>query len=544
MSETVSISALSDDVVQRMRAATESNDWPQAALIAGAVLEKSSDDLQALFFASMADIALNNWDRAADYLARLAALVPDMREVQAQRAHVAQMRGDIPTLIAAIGDIVATTPDDAPANQRLVDISLLFDHPEARHRLANACAHQPDDAYFARIEETLTYAAQVAPATPKLVALVSDTPRVREAKIARAIKMAGWDVALLYQHAPVYDTADYFDQSVQYVDCWDAVAKTKALHPAVCHAVAQMKYETVGALLTAKPCPVVVDTYDNVAMLGDGFLAANPVRLFDRALEDSVFERADGYVCRNLETQVNIQRGNSRLRGKRLFFPEYCWQGIPQKPKLSETDGRLHVVQGGSFWIEKQNPGADGDGGMLWLAELFDRVGVHFHIYPSGPTPETFEEILSDYRDFEARSEFFHLHRPIPDIHAFIAEVSAYDIGVMVHRSPLREGPVWQYADQKYAYCYGNKLADFVDANLHVMTLPGFNLFHYLLRHMAIDIAATPDMFSQEYWDVVRERVLDRDINFDTVQTTFSLKAHAHRLTTFYDRFASDAGTS
>ena len=538
------MSASSDDVVQRMRTAAGSSDWWEAALLANAVLEKSPDDLQALFFASMADIALNNWDRAADHLAHLAALVPEMREIQEQRAHVAQMRGDIPTLIAAIGDIVTTTPGDAPANQQLVDITLLFDRPEARHRLANARAHQPDDAYFARIEETLTYAAQAAPATPKLVALVSDTPRVREAKIAHAIKMAGWDVALLYQHAPTYDTADYFDQSVQYVDCWDAVAKTKALHPSVCHAVAQMKYETVGALLTAKPCPVVVDTYDNVAMLGDGFLAANPVRLFDRALEDSVFERADGYVCRNLETQVNIKRGNTQLRGKRLFFPEYCWQGTPQKPKLSETDGRLHVVQGGSFWIEKQNPQANGDGGMLWLAELFDRVGVHFHLYPSGPTSETFDEILSDYRDFEARSEFFHLHRPTSDIHSFVAEISAYDIGLMVHRSPLREGPIWQYADQKYAYCYGNKLADFVDANLHVMTLPGFNLFHFLLRHMAIDIAATPGMFSEEYWDAVRERVLAQAIDFDTIKTTFSLEAHAGRLIRFYERFASDTGAS
>ena len=544
MSETDSISASPDDAVQRMRAAAESNDWPQAGLLANAILAQSPDDLQTLFYAAMADAALNKWDRAADHLARLATLVPDMREVQVQRAHVAQMRGDIPTMMAALSAIVAAAPDDAPANQRLVEVALLFDHPEARHRLANARVHQPDDAYLARIDETLARAALATPATPKLVALVSDTPRVREAKIARAIKMAGWDVVLLYQRAPVYDPADYFDQSIQYVDCWDAVVKTKALQPAVCHAVAQMKYETVGALLTAKPCPVVVDTYDNVAMLGDGFLAANPGRLFDRALEDSVFERADGYVCRNLETQVNIQRGNTQLRGKRLFFPEYCWQGISQKPKLSEVDGRLHVVHGGSFWIEKQNPGADGDGGMLWLAELFDRVGVHFHLYPSGPTPETFEEILSDYRAFEARSEFFHLHRPIPDIHAFIAEVSAYDIGLMVHRSPLRDGPIWQYADQKYAYCYGNKLADFVDANLHVMTLPGFNLFHYLLRHMAIDIAATPDMFTQEYWDAVRDRVLARGIDFDIVQTGFSLEAHAGRLAAFYDRFTSDVETS
>lgn len=544
MSETDSMAASGDDAVQRMRAAAESNDWPQAGLLANAILAQSPDDLQTLFYASMADAALNNWDRAAEHLARLATLVPDMREVQVQRAHVAQMRGDIATLTAALSDVVALAPDDAAANLRLSEVALLFDHTDARTRLANARAQQPTDAYLARIDETLTLAAQVAPATPRRVALVSDTPRVREAKIARAIKMAGWDVVLLYQRAPVYDPADYFDQSIQYADCWDAVAKTKALNPAICHAVAQMKYETVAALLTMKPCPVVVDTYDNVAMLGDGFLAANPGRLFDRALEESVFERADGYVCRNLETQANIQRGNTHLRGKRLFFPEYCWQGIAQKPKLSDSDGRLHVVHGGSFWIEKQNPGTNGDGGMLWLAELFDRVGVHFHLYPSGPTPETFEEILSDYRDFEARSEFFHLHRPVSDIYSFIGEVSAYDIGLMVLRSPLREGPVWQYADQKYAYCYGNKLADFVDANLHVMTLPGFNLFHYLSRHMAIDIAATPDMFTQEYWDTVRERVLARSIDFDAVRAGFSLETHASRLTAFYERFVSGSGTS
>ena len=111
--------ASSDDVVRRMHAATESSDWRQTALLAQALLEKSSDDLQALFFASMADIALNNWDRAAGYLERLVAVAPEMREIQEQRAHVAQMRGDIPTLTAAIGEIVAAAPDDASVNQQL-----------------------------------------------------------------------------------------------------------------------------------------------------------------------------------------------------------------------------------------------------------------------------------------------------------------------------------------------------------------------------------------------------------------------------------------
>ena len=61
---------------------------------------------------------------------------------------------------------------------------------------------------------------------------------------------------------------------------------------------------------------------------------------------------------------------------------------------------------------------------------------------------------------------------------------------------------------------------------------------------MAIDIAATPDMFSQEYWDAVRDRVFARDIDFDTVQNKFSLETHAHRLIAFYERFASDADAS
>jgi len=503
---------------------------------ADAVLRDNPAEPTALLLLGMAHLAGGAWHKAGPPLDQLAALAPDIKEVHAYRAQAAQMTGDAQRLILALRDVVRCDPADPAANAQLAHWSLLFGAADAHDRLARTIEVDPNNQQFAAINAELTAAAtHTGPAHRNRVVMISDNPRVREAKIAQGLRDAGWDVHLICGRPPGYDPSALFASCQTFETPWQAARLAAALRPEICHVFSLMQYETAAAVLTVRPSPVLIDPYDNADMLSAAFVETEPTRNLERALERSIFSRADGLVCRNLESQVAVRRDGLALQGPRLFFSDYCWGDIPRRDRLSASDGELHLVYGGTVWLESRSP-AGADHGLLWLAETTAKHGVHLHVYPTVAGPDEFEETLAEYRAVERDTRFFHLHRPLLDHRAFLEEISQYDIGVLVRRSLVTGGQAWQYAPEKHRYSYANKLADYVDAGLQFMIAPQHLLSFGLARRLGVGVAATPAMFEQPFWDDLKKATLEPTAPATDPRSRWSLAANVPRLTAFYRR--------
>jgi len=524
----------SGDPLEVARAAAARADWPSVVAATEAVLSDNSSEPTALFLLGTAHLAQGAWQEARSPLETLATIAPDIKEVHAYRAQVAQMTGAAADLIGALRELVRCDPNDQAAGTQLAHWALLFGEPDAHDLLARALKTDPTNQHLALIAGELVGAAEtVGPATPNRVVLVSDNPRVREAKIAQGLRDSGKEVHLVCARPPGYDGSSLFASIQTFDSPWQAPRLAAALHPEICHVFSLMQYETAAAMLTVRPAPVLVDPYDNADMLSAAFVATEPTRNLERALERSIFGRADGLVCRNLESQVAVRRDGLALQGPRLFYSDYCWGDIARRDKLSTSDGELHLVYGGTVWLESRSP-EGADHGLLWLAETAAKHGVHLHVYPTVAGPDEFEEMMAEYRAFESGTRFFHLHRPLLDHRAFLEEISQYDIGVLVRRSLVTGGQAWQYAPEKHRYSYANKLADYLDAGLYFMIAPQHLLSFGLARRLGIGIAATPAMFDRPFWDNLKQNVLDPPDETAEARQNWSLEANAPRLARFY----------
>ncbi len=531
-----SIDAPGNDPLELARAAASRADWSAVIAVAETVLQDNPGEPTALFLLGTAHLARGAWHDAGPPLKRLAVLAPDIKEVHAYRAQVAQMTGDAASLIAALREVVRCDPTDQAASAQLAHWALLFGEPDARDLLTRSVAVDPNNHHLASIASDLAVAElQTDPLRPNRVVLVSDNPRVREAKIAQGLHEIGKEVHLVCGRPPGYDASSLFASIQVFESPWQAARLAAALRPEICHVFSLMQYETAAAVLTVRSSPVLVDPYDNADMLSTAFVATEPTRNLERALERSIFSRADGLVCRNLESQVAVRRDGLALQGLRLFFSDYCWGDITRHDKLSASDGELHLVFGGTVWLESRSP-EGADHGLLWLAETTAKHGVHLHVYPTVAGPDEFEDMLSEYRAFERGTRFFHLHRPLLDHRAFLEEISQYDVGVLVRRSLVTGGQAWQYAPEKHRYSYANKLADYIDAGLYFMIAPQHILSFGLARRLGVGLAATPEMFQQSFWDDLKTTILERREVPSEARRRWSLNANAPRLVQFYDR--------
>src|SRR5438105_9846391 len=88
-------------------------------------------------------------------------------------------------------------------------------------------------------------AARLRPRLERQVVFVSNAPRMREAKIARGLKLAGWEVILLSRDQPGFDVDFYFTRHERYSDSWGALKLASAFSPLAYHVFACMIYDTV-----------------------------------------------------------------------------------------------------------------------------------------------------------------------------------------------------------------------------------------------------------------------------------------------------------
>lgn len=368
---------------------------------------------------------------------------------------------------------------------------------------------------------------------PRQVVFVSDRPGPREAKLAYGLEQNGWQVVLLCREAPNFHAKRYCVEIKRYQSPWEALSLAAGYRPLVYHAFSNWNFEVAATLIRYKPGKIVFDNYDVMAgMVKEDFLKKHyPGQL---ELERVCIEQADGLCCRSLELQYAQKHFDYQLKGKVIFFPDYCWDFdiLPRSSKTPRSKG-IHVVYGGNLEIEKQNPHHRGYGDFLWLAKLLAKQKVHFHLYPSQWKGD-FEEAFSDYLDLDRSSPYFHLHRSVM-ADDLIGELRQYSLGLQIMGSKIHgtiDHPV--YLPPKPHYAMTNKVFDYLDAGLPLVMHNG-RLLLRLFKKYGVVLIASREIFDNAQSTLVSFPSPAVKKRVRQARRAYSVVRHASKLIKFYE---------
>jgi len=369
-----------------------------------------------------------------------------------------------------------------------------------------------------------------------LAVLVSDITNPRVCKIGYALKLQGWRVVLLHRDELVLGTTSLsFDETTRFRTPDEALQQTRLIAPAVCHVFSCWNFEVASLFVAERPAPVIFDDYDVLAgMVNERFLDANYPG--QTALERYCLERADAICCRSLELQCAKRHLGYRISSPMIFLQDYCWDlPDPQHVPHDRSENEIHIVYCGNLAAEKQHLGHHRRNGFfLELAVSLARVGIHFHIYPSPINRGVFEDTFSVHLELAARTEFFHLHRPVPP-DRLIVEISRYDLGLQSSwQGSWDDG---DYRPIKYQYATANKLFDYFDAGLGVV-VDERRFQRHLAKRMRACVEASYDNMAErlismpaDFWRQLRPNAL-------RARTAYSMRRHAPRLAALYESLA------
>lgn len=370
---------------------------------------------------------------------------------------------------------------------------------------------------------------QCSSATDNLkVVVISDHLTPREAKLGRAIRLAGGEAVLLTTQNPPNNSQNDFAQVVRYGTPWQALQIAKTLGCDIFHVCPHMNYDTAQIFVAHRPGAVVVDTYDVLnGMWTEEFFAKYPQFEAGRNAERFALEQADGLCVRSLQTQVLKHDFGYNLSQPAVFWPEYCLDEDAPARKLSADDGKLHVIFSGNV--------NDGDNPYYWLAEFLDELGIHFHFYPLGGPPDVpgFRQRFAKYIDLETKHPHFHVHTPVV-ANLWLETVSQYDILVSFSNVMFsgQDGEAWTVA--KTHRTMTNKLFECLDANLLLLSHQNKFVTRIAERY-GFGLGVThAEATSSNWWEELRGRVLADSTDWAEARAVLSVQAQAPRLMQFY----------
>ena len=265
----------------------------------------------------------------------------------------------------------------------------------------------------------------------RTLVFVSDAPRMREAKLAKGLRAAGWDVTLLYGRRPGFDLDYYFTRAEGYRDPWDALDRASRLSPVAFHVFVALQYHLASEFVRHRPGPVVIDSSDVLQGMKSSWYHRKYLP-GQAALERFCLEQADGICSRDLQVQYLKRVLGYRFKGKVLFFPDLT---IPEtearRPAIKDGRGEIHVALIGIIGLERFQPYWK-DAHVLKIAQALARDRVHFHLYGTAPMQwQGYEYTYADYLALARETPYFHLHRPVP-LTQLLEELRSYDFGIHV----------------------------------------------------------------------------------------------------------------
>jgi uncharacterized protein (UPF0262 family) len=338
-------------------------------------------------------------------------------------------------------------------------------------RLYDGLPRGPYDKSDSRSEvlRNVSMLSPFRPAEDRLVVIISDCPRSREAKIGYALKHAGQRTVLLHRYAPTFDTSQSFEHVCHYANEWEALRLACDYSPVIYHVMVNSDYRVAKLFLRHRPGRVVVDSYDLIAgMYTDQFLSAHPDFAEEIDRERYCLEHADGVCCRSREADVLERNLGYHIR-RRLLFPDGCWNNADcSAPGRTEE---LHIAYAGTVdaGLERRARFA-ACGCNLELARGLTQQGLHFHVFAaSAPTCEDSDATFAVYCELERTSPYFHFHRTVA-ADALVQALSCFNAAISVYpEMAVPTGAPLGLTPDKLRCCTSNKFYDYIDAGLPII---------------------------------------------------------------------------
>jgi hypothetical protein len=393
-----------------------------------------------------------------------------------------------------------------------------------------------------RVRRTIRAAreARLRPRTARQAVFIADTPRMREAKIARALKEIGWEVILLHRKPAPFDPAFYFSRSERYGDAWSALEIASRYSPEAYHVFVALMYETASVFVRQRPGPVVVDSCDLLA----GMKSPWYIERFhpgQRALERYCLENADGICSRDLQVQFLRKKFRYRRGGPTIFLPDLTLAAPPEKA-ARRNDGEIHVVLMGIIGIERIQPYWP-DAHYLKLIEAIVEGGVHFHLYANAPLRRgNFEATFAQYRALERRNPRFHFHTTVP-LPQLLREMAGYDFGLHTAGSMLnyRPTPYSGHLRASYDAAVTNRQFDYIQAGLPIILHDG-RVATWVLSRLGVVHNADPGLMADPMrWLRQRLPTPEQREKLARASDKIRMTSQIPRLETFYRTISAAA---
>lgn len=379
-------------------------------------------------------------------------------------------------------------------------------------------------------------AARARPREARHAVFVAERVAVRQAKLACALRAAGWRVTLLVGSPPSPALAAYFPEVSRFHGPWDALEQAARFQPVAFHLFADWHYETPATFIRHAPGPVVLDINDVAA----GHTIPQRLAVLypgQEALERYCVENADAMCCRSLETQLLKSALGYRFRGPRLFFPDYTVSDAPDGPRRA-ADGEIHVVHTGVFIPEIVNP-AGRVGHFLEVARILAADRVHFHLYECTGHPGTVEEVFGEYLALERETPFFHFHRFVPP-DQLLADMKGYDFGLFVAGIELtfRDRDL-DYTNARADLSLPNRIFEYIRCGLPLVLHDGRFIAWYAAR-VGVAHVVTPEFLrAPRRWLEARIPGPAEQVKLAAGRDAVDVRRHGPRLARFYESVAA-----
>ncbi len=351
-------------------------------------------------------------------------------------------------------------------------------------------------------------------------------PRVP--KFAYGLKQNGWDVVLLHRNALNFDPKKYFVETRQYGSPDEAAELAASYHPLAYHVFSSWYFNTAAAVIRRKPGKIVFDDYDVMAGMVKDDIARRqyPGQL---ELERFCLENAEGLCCRSLETQYAKRVMGYKYCGKRIFFPDYCFnkKSFIQK-KISE---RLNIANVGNIYINPRSDIDDADNFHLKLSLILSQYKITTYLYHALLTDEILQfldKILSNNTHIVVKKIGYE---------SLLEEMSQLcHAGLLCAPPSITQKPSEIYNQFKRDLAIGNKIFDYIDAGMPIIMDTESKFLYWLIKryHKVIDFHA----FMSEppkYIEILRDYLNNNSTELQHSMMTMSICRHIPRLIRFYE---------
>jgi glycosyltransferase involved in cell wall biosynthesis len=315
------------------------------------------------------------------------------------------------------------------------------------------------------------------------VLFLQPQPCIRALKYAKGLRwVLGDKVELIFGYVyytlnKLYGYGDEFFNSFERLSMEDLEGSIRKLvekhNPHLIHSHNAPDFLTIAAIEAVEgSIPVIHDCHEALSLRTTGYyLDDDEKKIFE------VYPREERIAVERSDARIYVSEGMREYMQRRyevdverdLVFHSYVSKSVvpkKSKPKLSEKDGKVHIVYIGTLTSRmKEN--------QYNLVEIFQRIaknGMHVHIYPSKLSVKD-----KTYKKLAKESRFIHYHGHL-ERRKLLREITQYDFGWAGFNSNEKNRKHLDVA-------LPNKVIEYISCGLPVLAFPHKTIKKFIEKH-------------------------------------------------------------